>query len=115
MLSIQPPGPSAANPLGLSLAPSPPAPPWSKQPISSSHSSSPRGTAWSSDENITGEGGAWNCTLNLRRFLLPLRHEGGALEAWVPAESESGGSDSRSGQVGAETIGSWGVAVGSSR
>ena len=62
-----------------------------------------------------GRGVAWNRILTLRHFLLPLRHEGGALEAWVPAESEFAGSDSRSGQLGAKTLGFWGVAVHSAR
>ena len=52
--------------------------------------------------------GSWNFTLSLRRFLLPFRHEGGALEAWVPEESKFAGSDSQSGQLGAKTLGSWG-------
>ena len=78
----------------------------------SSHSSSPRGTACSSDENNTWEGGVWNHTLSLRRFLLPLRHEGGAIEAWVPAESDFRVSDSRSRQLW-EKLEILGVVVGS--
>ena len=50
------------------------------------------------------EAGVWNRNCCLRRFLLLLRHEGGVLETLVPAESESGGSNSRSRQLGAKNF-----------
>ena len=68
------------------------------------------GTACSSNENNTWEGGgAWNRILSLRHFLPLLRHEGKALESLVLVKSESGWSEPRSRDLRAKTLGSWGL------